>query len=94
MKILENAGNGTGSAYELRAGGRMVKENVRSIYAYGTWDGAAVTIEVSPDGGTTWIEIPSLSFTADSVYNIEARASHIRAVVAGGTAPSLTVMVL
>ncbi|KPJ66515.1 MAG: hypothetical protein AMJ43_07735 [Coxiella sp. DG_40] len=43
-----------------------------TFVAYGTWDGATVTLEMSPDGGTTWIAIGSdTTFTADGVGNTE-----------------------
>lgn len=94
MKILSGAGIGTGAWFNLRAGGRRAKENVRTLYFFGTFNGATVTVEVSPDGGTTAFAISGVSFTSAGMINIEARADMIRGVVTGGTSPAVDLVVL
>lgn len=83
MRLLTAAGNGNGVTTEFNTGGKR-HDNLRSIYCFGTFDGATVTVEVSPDNGTTWFAIDLVSFTAKGSMNMEARATDIRGVVAGG----------
>ena len=40
-----------------------------TVCVYGTWDGATVTIQVSPDG-STWIDLEDATFTDDIATNI------------------------
>ena len=94
MQILQNAGAGNGTAYDLHTGGRTPKENIRTVYCWGTFNGATVTVEVSPDGGATWFAVSGLSFTSQDAINMEVRASQVRGVVTGGTSPSINMLVI
>ena len=71
------------------------RTSAASVYVYGTWGGAAVSISASPDGGITWLPIPNASFTANGIYNIDVTATAIKATLsqASGTT-SLTAIVL
>lgn len=40
------------------------------ICCSGTWDGATITIQVSPDGGTTWIDVDHGAYTDDFVKRV------------------------
>jgi len=92
MKILNAAGTGNGDSYELRTGGKNAKENIRTVYVYGTFGGTTVTVQISPDG-TNWFTVTGLSFTDVGAINMEARAAFIRGVVTGGTTPSITMVI-
>lgn len=75
-----------------------------SINAYGTFGSGTVTIQVSPDGGTTKYDVPnqagtSTIFTANSIQNIELGNSDgltnpkLYATMSGATNPSVVVEV-
>jgi len=55
-----------------------------TFVGYGTWDTATLTLEMSPDGGTTWIPVTGMSLTADGHLDIPPLGSgvKIRAVLA------------
>lgn len=91
MQILTAAGNGNGSSFDLKTGGKSNKENLRTIFCWGTFGGATVTIEISIDG-TNWFAVPSISFTALGTVNMEARAVYVRGVVTGGTGESINMV--
>lgn len=83
MKILDGASNGNGSTFDLNTGGRTPKENIRTVYAWGTWNTATAKVQVSLDD-VTWFDVTGLSFTADGAINMEVRARYVRGVVSGG----------
>lgn len=75
-----------------------------SIVCYGTFGGGTITIQMSPDGGTTKMDVPnqagaSTTFTANSVQNIELgngdglTAMKLYATMAGSTSASVVVEV-
>ncbi len=37
----------------------------------GTWDTATATLKVSPDNGTTWVDVPDGAFTDDTVKIVD-----------------------
>jgi len=88
MRILSGANNGNGASFELKTGGKRDKENIRTVYCWGTFGGATVTAEISIDG-TEWFSVTGVSFTVKGAVNIEARARYIRGVVTGGTGESI-----
>lgn len=52
--------------------------------------GGTVTIQTTPDAGTTWIDIPNSSYTTNTVANISGRIPQgfpIRAKLSGSTSP-------
>lgn len=61
----------------------MLTGGVHTFAAWGTWDGATVTLEYSPDGGTTWIAVGSdTTLTANGVANFQLAAGmYVRATV-------------
>jgi hypothetical protein len=63
-----------------------------TLVAWGTWDGATVSLELSPDGGTTWIAITGASFTDDGAANIDTQAglTYRGAVSGAGASTSVT----
>jgi len=63
------------SSYNYRAG---------SIYVSGTFDGATVQLEATPDDGTTWFNVSGGSFTAKEAKELSISATHLRVTVSGG----------
>lgn len=75
--------NSNGTAAEWGGGQGLLS-------AWGTWDGATVTLQHSPDGGTTWINVPGGAFTAnDSALMSFPARKKLRAVVSGVGTSSL-----
>lgn len=56
---------------------------LQSIYCWGTFDGATVTLEGSPDN-TEWF--PILTFAAKGVKGVGINARYLRGTVAGAGA--------
>ena len=61
--------DGQSTAYEWPGGiGQFIVE--------GTWNGATVKLQVSPDGGTTWLDVGSdVTLTAAGIGNFELGGS-------------------
>ena len=59
----------------------------------GTLDGATIHLEMSPDGGTTWIDVRSGSFTTEgaSAVHVPARCQLRAAMSGAGAATSVNV---
>ena len=75
------AANGSGTAQAIK-GNTMFEFN--TAFAWGTWDGATVILEVSPDEGTTWIAVTDLTFTENSMINVNlAVGIEVRGTVSG-----------
>ncbi|HEY4342835.1 MAG TPA: hypothetical protein VGN05_00700 [Parvibaculum sp.] len=56
-----------------------------TFWAWGTFGGATVALEASPDG-TTWISVgPAVSFTQDGVGGFSLAPCKLRATVAGAS---------
>lgn len=88
------ADNGTSSAIKVdnyKGKGALF---TFTAYYYGTFNSATVKLQASANNGTTYVDIPNSSSTSATVINMEIRATHIRAVVSGGSSPSLTVAIL
>src|SRR5689334_21372188 len=62
-----------------------------TVYAFGTFGGGTVKLQASPDG-TNWIDVPSVSFTAAGMINVDLGAYQVRAVLSGATAPSVSLV--
>lgn len=88
MKLLENASNGNGNAFRMRVVGSDRFSLTRTFYAWGTFNGASVGLEISPDNGTTWVAVEdssgAISLTSASAVNVTFRATDVRATVSGG----------
>lgn len=93
MKLLTAAGNGNGNGMPIRQWGNREIEHLYTLFVSGTFGGAAVTLEISPDG-STWFPITGLSITALGCINVEFRAPFVRAVVTGGAGPSIDALLL
>ncbi len=81
---------------------------VGTCHAFGTFGSGTVTLQVSPDNGSTWIDIldevgnpvaftanGSKNFTIASTSNnpIASEITRLRFNLAGSTAPSLTLVI-
>jgi len=63
--------------------------------AWGTWGSGTLAFQVSPDGGTTWFNVDTL--TADGIKHIAGSNSQevlARVTLTGATSPSLTCVVV
>lgn len=62
---------------------------------WGTFDGATVQLECSPDGGTTWIAVDGVSLTAPgTIGELEVpKKDTLRATVSGATNPDISAAV-
>ena len=76
--------NANGSSFDWPGGAKAA-----TFVGYGTWDTSTLTLEMSPDGGTTWIPVTGMSLTANGHLDIPPLGSgvQVRAVLAsvGGT---------
>lgn len=88
MRLLNNSGGGNGATFEIREWGNRHIEHMYTLFVWGTFGGATVTVEISPDE-TNWFPVSGVSITDKVALNLEFRARFVRAVVTGGTAPSI-----
>ena len=61
-----------------------------SLYADGTFGGGTVKLQASPDGGTTWFDVPSASLTVKGVVGGTVYGQRLRLDLSGATAPTLS----
>lgn len=85
MRLLTAAGNGNGTALELKSWGSRELSRLYTLFVYGTFDGATVTFQISPDN-SNWFTVTGISITAAAAVNAEFRAQYARCVVSGGGA--------
>jgi hypothetical protein len=85
IRLLSAAQNGNGLTHVLSpirpAPG--TPERFQTLYVYGTFDGATVSLEVRPKGVASWFDC-GIALTAKGAVNVECNAYYVRAVVAGG----------
>lgn len=55
-----------------------------SLYVDGTFNGATVQLQASPDDGTTWFDVTGGSFTSKQAKELSISATHLRINVSGG----------
>ncbi len=57
------------------------------VIASGTWDGANIQLEVSPDSGTTWVSVGDEGkLEADGAFNFSLNPCNVRLTVASAGA--------
>ena len=93
MNLLEGA-SATGEWFPLEITGSNRFSLIRTFYAWGTFGGTTVGLEVSPDGGTTSFAVGdmngnAIALTSKDVANVIARATHVRATITGGAGMSI-----
>lgn len=82
------AADGNGTAQ--RTVGRNVY-SFSSVVCWGNFGGGTLTLQLSPDGGTTWVGFaPAVAITVASAVSVNIpQAVQIRGVLTGSTAPAL-----
>lgn len=85
-------GEWTFSADGNGASQQLNHRNAFDIDAWGTWGSGTLTVQYSPDNGTTWITVSGVSLTANGSATMGGVPGDLfRPVLAGATNPSLTV---
>lgn len=92
MRLLTNAGAGTGASVKKEQALNRDLDQFCTLYVWGTFNGATVTLQVSPDN-TNWFD-SGVSITAQTAQNLEFRAQYMRAIVTGGASPSINALIL
>lgn len=49
--------------------------NTFTLVGAGDWDSGSAQLEMSPDQGTTWIAVPSITLTANGYKDVSLNAS-------------------
>lgn len=96
--FTDKATNGAGEAIALATQQKGFYFSY-TVWLFGIWGDGDVTVEVSPDGGATWLPInddngDTLLFVSDTVMKLTVDATHVRGTIGnagGGT--SLTMLV-
>ena len=83
MDLLSNAGNGNGPTVLRPQPAGPEGQQFFTLFVWGTFDGATVTLEVSPGGDAPWFD-SGVEITAAQAINVEFKARKLRAVVSGG----------
>ena len=65
-----------------------------ALQAIGTFGSGTVALEASPDGGTTWYRVSTLTANGMNVVNTGLTDTLFRINLTGATSPSLTVRVI
>lgn len=95
MSLTIASAQGNGTSTPVRMSGKSFRDSkpalIYTCYIYGTFNGASVTLEVSPDG-VEWFDVPGAeAITSKLAINLEFNAAFIRCTVAGGTSPSINI---
>lgn len=62
-----------------------------ALFIWGTWDGATAKLQVTPDKGTTWIDVDGTSLTANGGVRVELPPLAVRVAISGaGASASLS----
>lgn len=93
MKLFTGAGGAaTGPAVAIREGLNRNKHQLYTMYVWGTFGGATVTLQISPDN-VNWFGT-NVAITAQGATNVEFRANFVRAVSTGGAGSSIDALLL
>lgn len=84
MRLLDGAtGDGAGAEDSVGLASPGGASKTWTFFVWGTFDGATVTPQISPDGNE-WFDVTS--FTEKGMTVIEAAAGRVRAMVSGAGA--------
>lgn len=87
-QLFANLNTATGTSNAFPSSGDYL-----SVVASGTFGGGTLTVEVSPDSGSTWVPT-SVSLTAPGIANfIGGEGLQFRLSFSGGAAPALNAWV-
>ena len=68
---------------------------VGSFVGWGTWGSGTSKLQMSPDGGTTWIDVGTdVTLTDDGMGNFQLGPCKIRGDLSGSTGATLSAWVL
>ena len=84
------------TAASATGAGVAVKPGTYGWVVWGTWDGATASLEFSPNGGTTWIDIEAATDqTANGgVFDLPLPGGHVRVAITGAGTTSLNSVLL
>lgn len=60
------------------------RDGIFTLYAIGTWNNAAIQVEVSPDG-TNYVDLAGASLSADGAFNFSVKGNILRLAMSGGS---------
>jgi hypothetical protein len=86
MRIFDGETTNTTSA-------AMPGQATRTVYCWGTFGGATVKVQISPDR-EEWFDVPELTFTEKGAVNASFQGSSLRGVISGGTGASINLEVV
>lgn len=96
-KLLDEVtADGNGAAVDWR---KFDKPKPDTVYCWGTFGGATVTLQASPDG-TNWLDVTDdyddpITFTAAGIVAVQMSAHAFRGVVSGaGGSTSVSMAIL
>ena len=85
------------SSAQLTGGTNSIWVEVRGsvhVMMTGTWGGATAKLQVSADDGTTAVDVPGSSLTADGTFVVDVgEGAKIRVNVTGGAGAAITTRV-
>ena len=76
--------NGAGAVIYAPRFDQVRPRNPLTVYVWGTFGGATVKVQVTPDG-TNWFDLSNYSFSDVGCENIDAAAVAYRLFVSGAT---------
>lgn len=79
LDILSAAANVTGASIPLPYDGAEY-----TLVVWGNFSAGNFKLQMTPDNGTTWIDVPSTTFTAPGLAVIKPAGYAVRGEVAGG----------
>jgi len=107
-RILSETVTADGNSTEITwKQSRKEAPNRATLWVIGTFDSGTVTLQSSPDGGTTFVDVPdavgaAVAFTSDGMTNIELYGNQnpipgeqvkLRLVLAGAGSPAITYII-
>ena len=80
MAKLFTAQTANANSAQFAAGALVGVQQFNTLYFNGTWDTASLKLQSTPDGGTTWFDVPGAVYTVDTdgPVNISIMATHLR----------------
>lgn len=78
-----------GQSSDANASSESWPGGVGQMVGAGTFGGGTLKLQMSPDDGTTWVDINDASITAAGVKNFELNSCDIRLVLTGSTGADL-----
>lgn len=84
IDLASGQANGTADAVEMPRFAHLQESHLRTLYIYGTFDSADVTLEISPDNSNFFAVANVTAIVVKTAINVEFRGSHVQIVVANG----------